>query len=99
MNDEDLNKLRTVIKQEVTSIVHAELEPIKKTLAKHTQILDEHTQILDEHSQKLNALTVDVIELQDTAKAVWDKFSLVEEKQKREIREIKKHLRLPIHID
>ena len=50
MTDEDVNKLRTVIKEEVTSVVKEEintgLEPVH---------------------QKLDALTADVMELQDTA--------------------------------
>lgn len=40
MNDEDIKKLRIVIKEEVASVVSEELKPIKKTLDAHTQKLD-----------------------------------------------------------
>lgn len=65
-------------------------------LKKISNLLD---QKLDEKLEpihhKIDALTADVIDLQDTAKAVWDKFSLVETKQERDIDEIKEHLGLP----
>lgn len=39
MNDEDAGKLRSLIKEEVTSIVKRELEPIKESLQTHSGAL------------------------------------------------------------
>ncbi|OGE26888.1 hypothetical protein A3H85_00730 [Candidatus Daviesbacteria bacterium RIFCSPLOWO2_02_FULL_40_8] len=86
MTNEDLESIR--------GIIQSELEPIKETLEQHTGILAQHTGILEQHTQKLDALTADVIDLQDTTKAIWDKLSLLEEKQNSEINEIRTHVGL-----
>lgn len=39
--------------QQLRKIIREELEPVKKTQAKHTHILGKHTQILGEHTKIL----------------------------------------------
>lgn len=54
---------------------------------------------LDEHTQKLDALTGDVIKLQDDVKGIRDEIGLWHGRDKREIDEIKVHVGLPIIAD
>lgn len=44
--------------------------------------------------EKADALLVDMNEVQDTTKAIWDKISLESDKTKREITEIREHIGL-----
>lgn len=51
MTDEDANKIRGVVKEEI----NAAIEPVKKILKGHTRILEDHSRILETHSQILEA--------------------------------------------
>ena len=71
--------------KQIGQVVEEKLEPIKKTL--------------EEHTQKLDALTSDVIQLQDDVKGVRDEIGFWHQRDKREIDEIKVHVGLPIISD
>lgn len=77
MNDEDLNKIRGLIKEEL----QLELDPIKQTLA--------------EHSDKLDALTGDMMEVQQTTKATYELLAHEIDQRKGEIDEIRGHVGMP----
>lgn len=65
-------------------------------LNKIGQVVEEKiNKALEPVHQKLDALTGDVINLQDQTKAIWDKISLGDDRNKREVDEIKEHLGLP----
>lgn len=85
MNDNDVSKLRDLIKEEVTSIVKEELKPIKETLKDHTR--------------RLEALSGDAEHLHSDVKGIRDEIDLWHQRDKREIDEIKKHLDLPLLSD
>lgn len=56
MTNDDLNKFRGIVKEEINTALEVSLKPIKNTLAEHTEILNKHTQMLDKHTERLDAL-------------------------------------------
>ena len=115
MTDEDVKKLRELIKEEVRAVKDIvevvkhkvdtqqmfqsntadNIRLIKEQQSIINEKLDEHTKKLGRLEDKADALTGDVMELQDQTKAVWDKIALGHTRNKREIDEIKRHLDLP----
>ncbi len=88
MNEDDLiNRLRTLIREEIETALDKALAPIKQTLSEHTKFLEEHT-------DKIDALTAEAQDIHQQTGAIWDKISLTYERNKREIDEIKDHLGL-----
>ena len=109
MTDEDIKKIKLVFQEEIKPL-HGEVAKLKqkldesnierlkannnlRDLSKDLARLDSNIESLGE---KIDALTVDVVDLQQTTGAIWDKISLESDKAKRETDEIKEHLGLPI---
>lgn len=54
---------------------------------------------LEPVNQKLDALTADVINLQDQVGAIWDRVSMDSDNNSKDIKQIKKHLNMPLSTD
>jgi len=80
------NQLRELLKEE--------LAPIIKTQQKHTRKLEESFEKLEANSQKLDTLTAEINQVHKLADATVDIVKGRYEKNKREINEIKDHLKL-----
>lgn len=78
----DPKQLRQIIKEEVTDVVKTQLKPVNEKL--------------ERVENKVDALAADVMDLQDQTKAIWDKISLVDDRNKRGINEVKQYLGMPI---
>lgn len=77
----DENKLKAIVEE----VVNKAVDPIKETLADHTQ--------------RLEALSGDMEQVLSEVKATHDEIGLWHQRDKREIDEIKKHLDLPLMSD
>lgn len=88
----DPKQFRQIIKEEITTVVQTELEPIKKTLG-------EHTKRLDRLEDKVDAARGDIEHLHLDVKGIRDKEGLFHARNKREIDEIKTHLEMPLMPD
>ena len=104
MANDDLKKLKElleIIGNKVGKLeTHLTFRSAALDLIKDQQsVINEKLDGLDEKTErvedKLDALTADVMDLQDQTKAIWDKISLEDDKNKREINEIKEHLGIP----
>ncbi|MDO8452165.1 MAG: hypothetical protein Q7S79_00260 [bacterium] len=107
MADIDLKKLSTLL-DEKTKPLHGELartttelrtlklNDLKTEIALHkiSQDLARLDSNIETLSEKADCLLTDVNQLQDEMKASWDKITIVAEKNKREIDEVKEHLGL-----
>lgn len=108
MTDTDVKKIKDALKEEIKPL-HGELAKLKQELDKsniervrtNTNLRDLSKDLarldsnIESLGEKIDALTGDVIDLQQTTGAIWDKISLESDKAKREIDEIKEHLGLP----
>lgn len=70
-NDDLIKSIRGVVKEE--------LEPVKKTLAKHSEILEEHTKKLDGLVDQLADVSEDVTEIKDALKSHDERISTIED--------------------
>ena len=85
MTDEDVKK--------IGKLMDVKLKGFKNV------VKEEIETALEPVHQKLDALTGDVMNLQEKTKAIWDKIALGHTRNKREIDEIKRHLDLPSMAD
>lgn len=85
-------QLRQIIKEEVTTIVQAELKPVKKDL-------NELKVDVKELKENVDAARADIELLHMDVKGIKDKEGLFHSRNKREIDEIKTHLGLPLMSD
>lgn len=81
----DAKQLRSIVKEEVTNIVQTQLEPLGKRL--------------ERVEDKVDALSGDIEQLHMNVKGIRDDIGLKHQRDKREIDEIKTHLRLPLMTD
>ncbi len=109
MDDQYLNKFRSIIRAEIDIALEIALKPIKQTLEVHGKKLDEHSQKLDEHGQKLDelgstqnehtgkidALIAEVSVMHQEIGGLRDQTKLYYENNKRNINQIRQKLGMP----
>ncbi len=88
----DPKQFRQIIKEEVTTVVQAELEPVKEDL-------NELKKDVKELSENVDAARGDIDHLHMDIKGIRDKEGLFHSRNKREIDEIKTHLGMPLISD
>lgn len=78
-------------RQVVQEAVREEIQPFRKEVNERFNKVDQR---FDHVDQRIEALTADVMRLQDVTGAIWDKMALEDSRNKRDIDEIKGHLGL-----
>ena len=101
MANDDLKKIKELL--EIVNSKVGKLETHLTFRSATLELIKDQQSVMNEKldrvEDKVDALTSDVIELQDQTKAVWDKIALGHTRNKREIDEIKRHLDMPLMPD
>lgn len=95
MNDQDLKKIDAIVNKRIkesSAATRGGLSDVRNELSRLVLRVSSLKSETEELSDKVGSLIVDTSDLKDQVDAIWDKISIVADKNKKEIDEVKEHL-------